>query len=41
MDTLPEPSKALVSKGENQQLPAILSRAGAAAVFAAEGFFYR
>ena len=40
MDTLPEPSKALVSKSENQQLPAILSRAGAAAVFAAEECFY-
>jgi site-specific recombinase XerD len=40
MDTLPEPSKALVSKNENVALPAILSRAGAAAVFAAEEFFY-
>jgi site-specific recombinase XerD len=40
MDTLPESSKALVSKSENVVLPAILSRAGAAAVFAAEEFFY-
>ena len=41
MTTPPEPSKELVSrKNESVALPAILARAGTAAVFAAEEFFY-
>jgi site-specific recombinase XerD len=40
MNTPSESSKALVSKSEKVELPAIVSRSGAAAVFAAEEFFY-
>src|ERR1039457_1649934 len=40
MNTPSDPSKALVSKRENVELPAILARSGSAAVFAAEEFFY-
>jgi site-specific recombinase XerC len=46
MDTIENPETGLVPAGENLpsslggQLPAILSRAGKAAIFAAEEFFY-
>ncbi len=46
MSTAPEPARVLVPAGENSvsslrsQLPEILTRAGKAAVFAADEFFY-
>jgi integrase/recombinase XerD len=40
MNPTPEPSKELVARETQTGLPAILSRAGSAAVFAAEEFFF-